>query len=77
MFFAHLLGRDNFVNGGLRYFPMAELKVLIDDIRHNNPLDSVTFLGRWNFNNKVKFSYNNKGSTNTWIEKKFHGAHKL
>ena len=77
MFFAQLLGRDNFVNGGLRRFPMAELKVLIDDVRRNNPLDSVTFLGRWNFNNKGKFSYNNQGSTNTWVGKKFHGANKL
>ena len=62
MFFAQRLGPDDFVNGGPRKFPMAELKGLIDDVRQNNPLDSVTITGRWYFNNEGIFGYNKNGT---------------
>ena len=74
MFFAQRLGPDDFVNGGPRHFPMAELTGLIDDVRQNNPLDSVTITGRWYFNNEGIFGYNKNWDNNTWLGKQGHGT---
>ena len=73
-FFVQRFGPDDFVNGGPQRFPMAELTVLIDDVRHNKPLDSVTIPGRWNFKHDGKFGYTDQGGTNTWKGKQCYGS---
>ena len=61
MFFAQRLGPDDFVNGEPQSFPMADLTGLIDDVRYNEPLNSVTLPGIWNFKHDGTFGYNNQG----------------
>ena len=73
LLFAQRLRPDDFVFGGTRRFPMAELTGLIDDVQKNKPLDSVTLPGRWNFKNEGRFGYNIQGGANTWLRKQGHG----
>ena len=48
LFFDQRLGPNDFTNRVPRRFPTADLWVLIEDVRQNTFLDSVTIPGQWN-----------------------------
>ena len=56
MFFDQRMGTNDFTNRGPRRFPTADLGGLIEDVRRNKLLDSVTIPRQWN----------NQENINTW-----------
>ena len=56
LFFGQRLGPKDFTNRGPRRFPTADLGGLIEDVRRNKLLDSVTMPSQWN----------NQENVNTW-----------
>ena len=56
MFFDQQLGPNDFTNRGPRRFPTADLGGLIEDVRRNKLLNSVTMPRQWN----------NQNNINTW-----------
>ena len=56
LFLDHWLGPNDFTNRGPRRFPTADLEGLIEDVRRNKFLDSVTIRRQWN----------NQYNINTW-----------
>ena len=56
MFFDQRMGTNDFTNRGPRRFPTADLGGLIEDVRQNKFLDSVTIPMQWN----------NQDNLNTW-----------
>ena len=54
LFFGQWLGPNDFTNRGSRRFPTADLGGLIEDVRRNKLLDSVTMPRQWNNQDNVK-----------------------
>ena len=48
-FFGMRLGPNDFTNGGPGLYPTVELGGLIEDVRRNRPLESVTLPRQWKF----------------------------
>ena len=52
-FFYQRPGANNFTNWGPRRFPTADLGGLIEDVRQNKFLDSVTIPRQWNHQENI------------------------
>ena len=53
LFFDQRLGPNDFTNRGPRRFPTADLGGLIEDVRQNKLLDSVTMPRQWNHQENI------------------------
>ena len=65
LFFGQRLGPNYFTNRGPRRFPIYNLGVLIEYVRQNKLLDSVTMLRKWNHQESIN-TWGNHQSKSQW-----------